>query len=254
MFNKRPIVFLAVPNYKGISPQTANSILQACNPNHASLCTCIRKPDSLLAMGFNSYWCQALNKRKELGITHFAMIHSDIEAEPNFIGKMLDIQRDNNADLLSVVMPIKNKHGRTSTAICDGKTGGMQRLMMREVAKLPIKTFTISNISADEGDVLCVNTGLWICDFTQPWVEKVWFEIKDSIVKKTVDGRIVSLDSSEPGEFQPRNVPEDWHFSLQIAALGRRICATTAIRAIHIGDYEYPNYMVWGDEADSDEP
>ena len=68
---------------------------------------------SLLASGFNSLWCTALKR----GVTHFAMLHADIRPDRNWLDVMLAELQRTGADLVSVVTPIKDARGLTSTGI-----------------------------------------------------------------------------------------------------------------------------------------
>jgi hypothetical protein len=147
---------------------------------------------------FNKLWCQALNERTQRGLTHFAMHHSDIQAEPGWLDILLEEQRKVGADVLSAVIPIKDQRGLTSTGLRDPVTGRIRRLTMREVMKLPV---TFEAADTDAGDQwLMVNTGLWVCDFTKPWVEEVCFSILDAVVR-------------EEDRFVPKALSEDWNFS-----------------------------------------
>ncbi len=223
-------VFLAIPNYGCIHPETVASIMQASQ--QVQVFTRVGASCSLLAMSFNGFWCQALNARKELGLTHFAMIHSDIEAEAGWLDKLLSEQQRVKADVLSAIIPIKSELGDTSTGIYDHYKKCVSRLSLERVHQLP-QTFDITAVG-DRGQALVVNTGLWICDFTKPWVEKVHFAILDHIVKE------------EDGQFQPRNFPEDWNFSIQCVGFGVKVFATRCVKIDHLGNAKYPNYTVWG--------
>lgn len=79
-----------------------------------------------------------------------------------------------------------------------------------------------------------VNTGLWVCDFSKPWVEEHAFRILDTIMK-TPEGR-----------FLPRTLPEDWGFSAWLADRGLKVCATRKVKVIHHGRASYSNDHVWG--------
>lgn len=219
-------IFLATPTRGAIYHGT-----------HAALYRATRRPDinaqsfssSLLTMAFNSLWCTALNARP---IDYFAMIHDDIVPSGDWwLDRMIDELRRSGADVLSVVMPIKDERGLTSTSFMAPSTGKMRRLTMRQAAKLP-PTFDAA-LAGHPGKMLLPNTGLWVCDFTKPWVEKICFTVRDRNFK---DG----------GAWVTQCFSEDWDFGVQCAALGLRVCVTRAIEAVHIGEFKYPNFQGWG--------
>jgi hypothetical protein len=95
---------------------------------------------------------------------------------------------------------------------------------------------TFNKIGAGRpNDWLVVNTGLWICDFTRPWVEEVCFSVLDAVVKE------------EDGRFCPKCVPEDWNFSGWCARKGLKVFATTAVPVAHHGRASYRNDQTWGE-------
>ena len=77
---------------------------------------------SLVARNSSVHWCTALNLRQELGLTWFAMLHSDVAPEAWWLDKLIAEAEKHQADLLSAVVPIKSDLGLTSTAIL--KRGG----------------------------------------------------------------------------------------------------------------------------------
>jgi len=221
-----------------------------------SLITASRRPEttrislntngaSLLAFNFNLLWCNALNQRESKSLTHFAMHHADIQAQEGWLDVLIDEMQRVEADVLSVVIPIKDGKGLTSTGLQDQRTGRIRRLTMTEVNKLP-KTFNahdchdeFSNTSVL--DHLLINTGLWICDFTKPWVEQVHFTINDAIVQMP------------DGKFTANVMSEDWNFSTWCHLYHKdyprrlRLFATTAVSAHHHGTARFSNTHPWGD-------
>src|SRR5947209_5762663 len=80
-------------------------------------------------------------------------------------------------------------------------------LPMREIFALP-ETFTTDDLPGELlGRPLLVNTGLWICRFTDPWIEKMHFSIRDFI------------GQGPDGRWQAKAVSEDWDFSVRLADL-----------------------------------
>jgi len=215
-----PYVFLAVPHYGQIVANALESLIAATTKHRIHMQTV---GGSLLAYCFNSLWCHALNKRKD-GITHFVMHHSDINAEPCWLDKLVEEQQAQKADILSVVIPIKDKRGVTSTARMR-PDGQIVRLTVHEIHNLPA-TFSGSSV---QPDTLLVNTGLMIVDFTKPWVENFSFNIADGIKK---------LDS---GRYAPLVLPEDWNMSLWAHHHNLKVHATRKVKATHWGPAGFSN-------------
>jgi hypothetical protein len=222
-------VFVAVPYYDHLVGPALPGLLQ---PSRQAVSCLTLESGSLLAMVFNHLWCQALNQRGIFGLTHFAMHHADIQAPPFWLDVLLAEMSRVQADLLSVVVPIKDQRGLTSTGSRHPVHGNIRRFTMKEIYDLP-ETFSIAD--TDNPDHwLMVNTGLWVCDFTKPWVTNVVFSILDSIVH-------------EDGRFQARTLPEDWNFSGWCARQELRVFATRKVPVLHHGRSSYSNERVWGE-------
>lgn len=189
---------------------------------------------SLLAHNFNDLWCWALNVNRNVArVDYFAMLHSDVEPESGWLGKMIEEMERVDADLLSAVVPIKNRDGMTSTAL-ENPNGDpwrpLCRLTMREVYSLP-ETFT----REDTGRELLLNTGCWVCRFDQSWVADVCFEICDRIV----------FDESQ-GLYRAEVEAEDWRFSRKLRGMGLKLAATRKVKLNHAGMQRFPNSGPWG--------
>jgi hypothetical protein len=226
-------VYLACPSYGGTEPECVSSIVHASQGKHQ--CAIVNSQASLLAYGFNEHWCRMLNTRAEMKYDYFAMIHSDIGVEAFWLDKLIDELIGWDIDLLSVVIPIKNKLGITSTGIYNDNNNQVKRFTMKEIFTMA-DTFSIDNYKdKKEGDLLVVNTGLWITRLTNPNIEKVHFEIKDAITKLP------------NGQFVPMTMPEDWGLSIQYARLGMKVMATRKVKASHFGRAEFRNDSPWGE-------
>ena len=121
--------------------------------------------------------------------SHFCLLHDDIVPEPLWLDKMMRIMEEQHADILSVVVPLKNDKGLTSTALDVGVGDEdphwrVKRLTLKEIYNDYEPTFT--------HEKLLVNTGLMLVDLRKPWVENVWFAFEDKIIP----------DPKAPGEFQ----------------------------------------------------
>jgi hypothetical protein len=237
------VVYVALPHYDCVVPQALPGLLLATNEHRWHL---NERGGSLLAMTFNGLLCDALNTREEIGWTHFAMHHADIQAPPGWLDVMVAEMERVRADILSVVVPIKDGRGLTSTALrLPG--GQVRRLTMTEIMQLP-ETFAFEDardyvgidcVSAQHGkplvpDWLCINTGLLLFRFDQPWSEEVTFEVRDT---KKKDAK---------GKWRAASLPEDWNFSGWAHGKGLRVFATRKVHVVHHGKAGFGNDTAWG--------
>lgn len=186
---------------------------------------------SLLPRNFNQGWCRALQEKAKNKMTHFLMIHADIApVTEGWIDTLLTIMEVNNADVVSVVSPIKDDRGLTSTAR-DTHVFFPQRYTTKEIGCLP-RSF----------DAELVNTGIMLVDFRKEWVTKINppFALTDRIF----------YDYDNNNYPFPACVPEDWNFSREVRKLGCMLVATTEVEIIHYGLKGYSNQDKWGKEYD----
>jgi hypothetical protein len=210
------------------------------------------KASSLLAFAHNALLCTALNNRPD--ISHLLINHADVVPEPGYLRLMYEEMLRKDAGVVSAVIPIKDNKGLTSTALLpDGDTEWMQqprsykrrRMTMREVMTLPA-TFEARDVAqlfgADpDRAALLVNTGLMLIDVQQPWSERVYFQINDTVCQ------------DERGKFVADVEPEDWFFSRQLARLGVKAVATRKVKVTHYGRAPFANDSAWGEwEHDRD--
>lgn len=177
---------------------------------------------SLLAKGFNSMWCEALNNRAQ-GITHFLMCHADIAPQAGFADILYEEMKDVGADVISAISPMKGPEGLTSTGLDMGDR--VRRFTLKEIHAMPHPTFLAEN--------LMVNTGLMLVDITKPWAEKIVFHIEDYI-------------REEAGRFRAVSLSEDWDFSRQVRSHGGKLAATRLVCLEHMGVTNFPNHAPWG--------
>lgn len=182
---------------------------------------------SALTTNFNRLWCTALNARKQAGITHFCMVHSDVwPREHLWLDKMLAIMKKNQADVLSAVIRLKDDSDKTSTALEIPDTtmvNGFResKMTLEEIAAKYPPTFT--------DPLILLNTGLMLVDLRKPFAEKVWFEFRDSIHK------------DEKGTWFASSLSEDYGFTRMARAQGAKLFATTEIKVAHCGGGVYLN-------------
>lgn len=223
----KPVVYFAVPAYGQLEPEVGFSFLRISQK--ADICFQPGKL-SVLTRNFNNLWRDALNKRKELGITHFAMQHSDIWPEPYWMDVLLDEMDTHGADIVAAIPAIKTEDQLTSTGWYNVKDEEVRRIHLEELHAMPHETFN-QETEGKVDELLVFNTGLWMCDFTKPWVEQVHFKFRDDIVRQP-DGTFLDVGLSE-----------DWDFSLQAHKLGLRAFATRKIEIVHFGRKGYSNQL-----------
>lgn len=242
-------VYVCQPCY-GLGVPASLRQFYTCRSRTAKAVTRVEGGGSLLANSFNQFWCHALNLQEGgAPVTHFAMLHSDVIPQDNWLDILLEelgrVQKDDPAvGILSAVVPIKDWMGLTSTAI-EGKDRftPLRRITMTEVFNLP-ETFSGSDCGYRDEDLL-VNTGCWVADLTQPWVRaedehgclKVFFTIHDRI--RVVKGEKCKVYHADVA-------PEDWNFSRFAAAAGCRTRATRKVRLTHQGTLPFNNSEPWG--------
>ncbi len=234
-------VLLTMPRYSNqCHLAAATAFYHPCRAGSPIKVKLMDSGGSLLAHSFNRPWCAAVAKYEEGLIDAFAMIHSDMAPEPNWLDILYEQLVASGADVVSAVVPIKDDRGLSSTGVDDvGDPWVIRRLTLHQTAKMPT-TFT----DADVGGPLVLNTGLWLVRLG-PWCLE---ENADGSLKHrfTIDDII----RREKGKLTTRVMPEDWNFSRGLRAAGLKLAATKAIQINHFGDTPYPNYMPWGWETD----
>jgi GT2 family glycosyltransferase len=224
-------VYIGIPTYDGRVHKNLATALQKATANRVSKTTSIITC-SILTRAFNLLYAHALNERRN-GTSHFCLLHDDIVPEPLWLDKMMSLMEREHADVLSVVIPLKDDKGLTSTAL-DMAVGDedphwrVKRLTLNEIYHDYAATFT--------HEKLLVNTGLMLVDLRKPWVENVWFAFEDRIIP----------DPKTPGYFKAVGVSEDWFFSRRARELGAKLYATREISVVHTGAAEYSNASPWG--------
>lgn len=233
---REPLVYVGIPTRGQLAYGTALALLQ---PGRTKIFSVRAKCSSLLTVTFNKLWTDALNERKH-GFTHFVMLHDDVvPLETGWLDILMRELRKCGGDVLSCIIPIKDDRGLSSTAVWERRANRMRRLTMTEAHELP-ETFDAMQ-AGYPGHFILPNTGLWICDFTRPWVEKICFTIRDKIFKNGA------------GEWQSICFGEDWDFGVQCAELGVKVCATRTVPIVHRGNFDYPNMVGWGSLKTDDE-
>lgn len=229
-------VFIGLPVSPGgcIHHKTAESLLfaSACGVPVTLMSHCL----SALAMNFNILFNTCLSQQEPF--THFFLLHGDVSTpDPEFLQKMLAICEEENADVVSGIVAIKDSRGLTSTAF-DTDLWRPRRLTMREAMKLPPRLTREEAVAFAGGDLL-INTGFMLIKLGD-WCRDVVFDFRNAIIKLANGERAVLMES------------EDWRFSRWANQCGLKLVATREIQIIHHGgEVRWTNYGDWG-QRDSD--
>jgi hypothetical protein len=194
-----------------------------------------------LAAGFNSIYCQALNLAEAGEITHLAFLHGDIAPEDLWIDKLVEEMERVEADFISVVAPIKDVRGLTSTGV--GYFGmdwsPLRRFTMSEIMEMP-ETFSVADTPYPD-QVLLHNSGCWLADLRNPL-----FRAEDAngigLVYFTINDRILRLQ----GKWTYHVESEDWFFSRRLHEQDAKTFVTRKIKMAHCGSFEFRNDHAWG--------
>jgi hypothetical protein len=206
-------VFLGLPHNGTIATDSISSLTAASQGRYEVGIGAAAS--SLLCYNFNRLWADALNCDPRPD--YFAMHHSDIGAPDGWLDVLIETLEQERADLVSAVVPIKTAHGHTSTGVVDMDGRRRRRLTVREVATLPpvFDAKVAGELCGVKNPRLIVNTGLWVCRFRAlPGVEELHFHMGDSI-------------RLEGGKFRAHCTPEDWTWSMDLAARGLKVLATS---------------------------
>lgn len=229
-------IFLALPHSGSL---IGGVLTGCCNSSAKHKVLTAECPFGCLTHNFNVLWTLALNNRED-GITHFAMLHSDIAPQPFFIDTLMDEMEATDAEVMSAVIAIKDNRGLTSTGLGTLGEWGVKRFALKELDKMP-ETFSLAFTEHDPGQYLAINVGLWVCDIRRPWVDEFpGFRVQNRIYR------------NPEGVYCAQFRPEDWDFAEWLHTHDVRTFVTRKVGANHRGVMDYGNQSPWG-TMDTDE-
>lgn len=205
--------------------------------------------NALISWALNAVEAFEAGKTVEQGgvnVTHIVMMHNDVQPEPGWLDMLVEEMIRSDADMLSVVTPIKDMDGKSSCAIDDEPFQVLRRITMTEVYDLP-PTFSAADCGYKKGQLL-VNHGLCILDFTKPWWREVnadgtlamHFTSPDRIQRRPANS------DGTPGLWEAQHAPSDWHLSRELNRRGAKVMATRKIKCQHWGMLPFTNEHSWG--------
>lgn len=237
---ERPRVFVGMPYYGDVDPAAAQAYVapntHRVDPELAvDVVGWLRCSTSITPRTFNELLGQAMDLRDEGRVTHFAMIHSDVAPlVSGWVNRLWAEMLFQRADVVSAVVPLKipgDETGRrTSTAVGpeNDPWAAPRYVTVEDRGKLP-RTFAAADVCGP-GEVLLVNTGLWLADLRGPWWDDFAFEFQTRIVR------------GPDGKRRAESVPEDWAMSRHLHRRGAKVCATWAVPLEHAGGFRYRNF------------
>lgn len=198
----------------------------------------------------NTLWVEALNMARKGQVTHFAMLHSDINPSRGWIDILISEMTRTGADMISTVVAIKDSRGLTTTGVGDGadRWNAFRRFTMREIHSILPETFSIADTPHPD-KYLLHNTGCWVADLRNP----KWREAREDGSLKATLSFPIAAQILPDGTIEHRRESEDWYFSRMIAELGLKTFATRKVSATHYGMTPYANERPWGDYLFGDE-
>jgi hypothetical protein len=198
---------------------------------------------------FNAVWVDALNLAEAGEVTHFAMLHSDIDPQSGWLDALIDEAEATGADFVAAVAPLKDHRGLTSLAIGDPQDTWheLRRFTMHELMALP-ETVDATTLGYP-GYALLNNDGCMVADLRREIFHradpdgqaKVCFNFPTRVIRST-DGKWTRWRESE-----------DWYFSRRLFEAGGRAVATRKVRLAHLGEYPFKNWQGWGSYRNGDE-
>jgi hypothetical protein len=247
-------VFIGCPSHDGrLYDGCAKGLYAYASRDHDVECRVVSF--SLLTLNCNALWAFALNRHQSQQTAWFAMLHSDVAPEAFWLDKLIAEAERHQADIVSVVIPIKDDKGLTSTAISlpRDERRAFFRLTMSQVLhpNFPV-TFDCESarqalgalpeelrFQVPAGVKLLCNTGCVVCRLGRPWCDpdKVHFDEVATFERMNDKWNAIALS-------------EDWFFTARAADNGAKVMATKAIKVLHHGGSAFANDQVWGDDRD----
>lgn len=195
----------------------------------------------------SSMLCESFNggvvNAKNWPADEFAMIHSDMAADPGWLAPLISARVAVDADICNAVVPIKDDRGVTSTAVGYSAdwTERKRRLTVRECLSLP-ETFTIEDVQREidpEAKLLLPNPGCMVMRCGEWFFTWPGFRT-ESYVEYVAD----------EGYYRAREISEDWLLGYYCYKHGIKVAATTAVQPEHIGRKKYSTKQPWGLDCD----
>ena len=198
----------------------------------------------------NTVWVDALNMAHRGEITHFAMLHSDVQPSVGWLDVLASEMARTGADLISTVIAMKDFRGLTSTGVGSHEDpwNAFRRFTVREILNDLPETFDIYNTPHPD-KYLLHNTGCWLADLRNP----AWRTVDENGMLVATLSFPIAAQLMPDGTIEHRRESEDWYFSRMLAKLHLKTFATRKVTASHYGLTPYVNNRPWGESLFGDE-
>jgi hypothetical protein len=229
----KPRILIACPKYSDdvigeayMSKQNAERNDLHPEEDHVDIIYDLSTKGSLLCLAFNQLLAEALNKKDEGDITHMLMCHADVAAQQGFANVLYRIMRERGDTVVSAVVNIKEpERRRTSCAVGNRHDHFDIRRYIETTDRLSMpETFCTADVAREDGEILLVNTGMWLADLRSEFWDSFEFSFTDRIMRNPATGKR-----------QAFCVPEDWNLAYQMDEAGVPYSASWKIVTRHFG-------------------
>lgn len=205
------------------------------------------------AEDFNLCWIDALNLYESGEVTHFAMLHGDIETDlhQRWLDVLLEEMDAKDAVLVSAHVPIKDMAGLCSCGVGDPSNpwAAFRRFTQREILNDLPPTFNAEMAGYPDRPLLA-NTGCWVADLRKP----IWHETNEDGSLKTIFKFPERAIRGDDGSWIHQRESEDWCLSRELWERGcKDVWITSKVRLSHRGGLKWNNWEVFGKYKDGDE-
>jgi len=215
-------VFLARPHSGSVVPQSERSATHAMDEKYGMLTIGSSPACSLLALAFNSCVAACRNGKYD----YFALLHSDVAADADWIGTLIDDINSVGADIIHAPCAMKDSRGLTSTVLSANTTWRTLRNMSLEELRDMPRVFTSEDT---DGEILLPNTGCllmrcntWFMEEWRGFWMNDWIEKVDGIWK----GKVIS---------------EDYMLGMDAYNAGQIVACSRNVETLHFdGNTSYP--------------
>lgn len=228
-------IFLGMPTRSGlVCAGSAQAAMVQVTRNRIALFRASQHTN--LELNYNMLLCDALNLRDHDGVKWFAMLHDDIQPEPWWLDTLIDEAETYSADIMSAHVPLKDPRQVSSTAMSDPCEEWVTytRLTLKQIhhPDFPATVDTGSAIAAlrklpapftmdcPANSELLVNTGCMVMRVDRPWMNRICFHKKDTIIR-------------ENDRWIPMTWTEDWMLAQDLHDVGAQVMATRKVKLTH---------------------
>ena len=196
---------------------------------------------------FQLLFAHALNLAEEGRITHFAMLHADINPQDYWLDALVREAEKRGVSFLSAVAPVKDERGLASCGIGDPRDPWLpfRQFTMAEVLGLP-ETFDQAD-AGYSGYPLLHNNGccLWDLRDTRFFAR----DGRDELICSFIFARRMIRDGE--GKWLAQRASEDWEISRRFWQMGIPTAISRKVKLTHCtANFVFANDRAWGQAHD----